>query len=331
MLFRSKSPKVVYPELVREFYANLTDDGFKNCVSRVRGKRIILNPPSLSVIIGFDNESMVDVYTAKGFKSLSDFSTEDQLKAILGSDSVSKATPPNTKQVLPLANLLFRFSVANICPRTGNHASFNCQDVLIVAMLMSGKSFDLPSLLLNSMRNVVEQSKSDIPYGLLLTRIFEYFKIDVSGATKTVIKDFYDNKSLAAANLKAENGSVDYISVPTPTKPLFSPDASPSGSADPFPMSVLVTMVKILQADQSMVLSKLYELGAALDVLTAEVQGLKGMVLSSQPVKESATHSHLDDDVGLANLADVAAADRAHQDADSSPHSPTPKDADDVP
>lgn len=50
-------PKVYYPDLVREFYANLIEDKFGNCMSTVHDKKIRLNPHVLSSIIRFENLS----------------------------------------------------------------------------------------------------------------------------------------------------------------------------------------------------------------------------------------------------------------------------------
>ncbi|KAL8113392.1 hypothetical protein AgCh_020641 [Apium graveolens] len=86
-------PKVYYPDLVREFYANLHEDKFGNCVSTIRDKRIRLNPPFLSSLIKFKNPTEIEVFTGKGYVMLPDFSIMDQFKCLLGSDSNVEDNP----------------------------------------------------------------------------------------------------------------------------------------------------------------------------------------------------------------------------------------------
>lgn len=45
------------------------------------------------------------------------------------------------------------------------------------------------------------QSKSGIPFGCLLIRVFEFFKIDFKTATKNTVKEIFDVKYLVLSNL----------------------------------------------------------------------------------------------------------------------------------
>lgn len=80
--------KVYYPDLIHEFYGNLHEDKFGNCVSMIRDKKIRLNPPMLNSILKIDDMSEVDVFTSKGFMSLPEFTDVEQLKTLFGSTKV---------------------------------------------------------------------------------------------------------------------------------------------------------------------------------------------------------------------------------------------------
>lgn len=79
---------------------------------------------------------------------------------------------------------------------------FSCQDFMIVVMLLVGKPFDLSHLVLQNMLAAVNQKKIGLPYGLLLTRIFEFFKFNLKSASKMSAKEVLDNKTLAPFNCK---------------------------------------------------------------------------------------------------------------------------------
>ena len=151
--FITDMPKVFYPELIREFYANLTQDKFGNCISTVHDKKIRLNPPVLSSIIKFESLSETEVFTGKGYVGLPDFSVVDQFKHLLGLETFSDENPqpPSTTQVTPLAHLVFKICRSNVCPRGGSKSTFSCQDVTVVAMILAGKQFDLSNLVLKNM------------------------------------------------------------------------------------------------------------------------------------------------------------------------------------
>lgn len=107
-------PRTFYPELIREFYANMRSAKFGNLVSTVRDKKLTLNPPLLHTILKIDSSSEVDVYTAQGFVSPPDLSITDQLQLLMGSVKVLDTNPPSTTVVTPMAYLLFKVCRSNM-------------------------------------------------------------------------------------------------------------------------------------------------------------------------------------------------------------------------
>ncbi|KAL8109944.1 hypothetical protein AgCh_025879 [Apium graveolens] len=241
-------PKIYYPDLVREFYANLHEDKFGNCVSTVRDKRIRLNPPFLSTLIKFENPTEIEVFTGKGYVALPDFSIMDQFKCLLGSDSnvEENPQPPSTTLVTPMAHFLFKICRANVCPRGGNKSTFSCQDVTVVAMILAGRAFNLSHLILKNMLVVVNQNKIGAPYGLLLSNIFDSFKIDLKSTAKLSVKEVLDAKNIAMSNLHIENGELVRI---IPTLHSETPiGAAPSGHSE----SEIIQMLKGIQDDNTL-------------------------------------------------------------------------------
>lgn len=228
-------PKTIYPELIAEFYANLSMDKYGNCLSVVNNKRLVLNPPTLRSIIKLDVDSDVDVFT-HGSKFFPDFNDVDQLNVLVYPEKLMELAPPASTIVNPMANLVFKVCWSNICPRLGNRSTFTWQDVCVCAMILKGRAFDLPKLIMDNMMDAVGKHNSGLPYGLLLTRIFEYFSIDFTEYNPVMIKDQIDAKNLAQSNLRVSHGKLDFISKPvkesdhiSSTPSTGNVDAPPSG------------------------------------------------------------------------------------------------------
>ena len=85
-------------------------------------------------------------------------------------------------------------------------------------MLLSGKSFDIGDLILKNMIGAIEgKSNTGLPYGLLLTRIFEWFGVGFDGVESVQAKEFLDAKCLTQSNLKLEkDGTLSAVEVPPP-------------------------------------------------------------------------------------------------------------------
>ena len=76
-------------------------------------------------------------------------------------------------------------------------------------------------LVLKNMVSAIDgKSNAGLPYGLHLTRVFEWFGVDLDGVESVTAKEFLDVKCLSQSNLKIEkDGSLSVIEVPLPTPP----------------------------------------------------------------------------------------------------------------
>nr|XP_017256504.1 PREDICTED: uncharacterized protein LOC108226061 [Daucus carota subsp. sativus] len=216
-------PKTCYPALVREFYANLQLVGSDQYVSFVSDVKICLSSMFLGAILKIP-PSTLSIHTKRGPKSVEGFSHQDQLKLITGSDNVSENMFPSTTQLLPLAQALFKLSIDNVSPRLGTRSNLSSQDIVVVAMIMAGRKFDLPDLILKNMLDAVEgKSSGGLPYGLLLTRVFEWFGVSFVDEDTITAKEFLDVKFLSQSNLKLDkDGNLIVVEIPPPPPPTHS-------------------------------------------------------------------------------------------------------------
>ena len=174
-------------------------------------------------------------------------------------------------------------------------------------MLLAGKGFDAAQLILQNMLSILGQTKSGLPFGLLLTRVFEFFKIDLKTADKVTAKEVLDVKNLALSNLQIENGELVRI-MPTPPPPepsTLSLNHVPAGTP-----ATIAQMFKSLQDDNTMLISRM-------GMLAGEAAGLKsdflGFVAEFKKLQEEfrSLKSMLvgAKNSGLAELASAAAKD----------------------
>ena len=232
-------PKTCYPSLAREFYLNLYVNPSVQYVSFVANTKITLSPMILNAIIKAP-PSPVSIYTKRGFKPFDYFTVKDQFRVLFGADRPTE-TFPSTAQILPLAHAVFKVSIENLCPGLGTRFNLSAQDVIVVSIIMDGKSFDIGDLILNNMLGAIEgKSTAMLPYGMILTRIFEWFDVDFEGVELVVAKEFLDVKCLSQSNLKVQkDGNFSVIEVLVAT-----PSSAPTAST---PMDIGVSAKEILE------------------------------------------------------------------------------------
>lgn len=95
-------------------------------------------------------------------------SETDQLMLVRGVSKLVDLLLPTTSMVTPLAHLVFKICMLNICPRLGSRSNFSSQDLIIVAMILSGKPFDDASLILKNMLCVVQPKEIRAPVWIAL-------------------------------------------------------------------------------------------------------------------------------------------------------------------
>ncbi|PON84533.1 hypothetical protein TorRG33x02_197360 [Trema orientale] len=75
------------------------------------------------------------------------------------------------------ARILFQFVSQNMIPRAGHRDAPTFGDIHFVDSILVGRKLDLPFFILYEMINAIENRRSSLPYGFLLTRIFQHFNI----------------------------------------------------------------------------------------------------------------------------------------------------------
>ena len=179
----------VYPDLVAYFYANATrglhSDEIK---SYVKGKHITLDKSTIRKIVGIKTEGEI------GRQSVT---RKDQMQAVYGSD-VNLAAQP-TANTLPLElRLVHHFICTILIPKTGKFEYVSDRELFFLWAYVTGSKIDLALFILDQMFKATIK-KVSLPYGMLLTRIFKYARVDLDDETIRVpkpVSDEYNEKTL---------------------------------------------------------------------------------------------------------------------------------------
>ncbi|QHO22253.1 uncharacterized protein DS421_12g353570 [Arachis hypogaea] len=170
--------KPVYPGLVREFYANmqLIDGTLHSYVKRVQ---IALDAETIGVALGFKDEGP-RAYMVEKWDTQVGVPYKTVLKHICENLSGLHGTIPTHKALGPVNSLLHRIITHILTPQSGSHNRVTFSDCLILFALVTSTPISFGYIMIRHMWDSVRSTrKANLPYGMFLTRIFEYFKVDL--------------------------------------------------------------------------------------------------------------------------------------------------------
>lgn len=90
----------------------------------------------------------------------------------------------------------------------------------IVSIIISNRAFDIANLILKNMFDVLANTNIGFSYGCSLTRMFEFYHVELDDCDKVEVMKFLDDKRLNHFDLFVnENGTLYQISPETPSGP----------------------------------------------------------------------------------------------------------------
>lgn len=116
----------------------------------------------------------------------------------------------------------------------------------------------------------VGKQNSGLPYGCLITRILQFYKVSFTGFDSNQAKDQIDVKNLTQSNLKIVNGSLEHIADLTQPTEINTSDTSASPD--------LVRVVERIAADTSTMVGNHNVLVNKISELEAEMKVMKTML-----------------------------------------------------
>ncbi|GFS38964.1 hypothetical protein Acr_00g0060540 [Actinidia rufa] len=185
----------VYPDLVAHFYANAKRGYNSETIkSYVKGVKIELNRNMLRNILGIG---------LGGEKQRKDVKRVEQLKVLYGWD-VSANVQPRANVLSLEIRLVHHFICTILISKVGKYEHISDRELFFLWSYMTNTRIDLVLFLLDQMHKATIK-KISLPYGMLLTKIFRYFKVDLSDELVRVpkaVSDEYNEKTLKRMGYK---------------------------------------------------------------------------------------------------------------------------------
>ncbi|GAV91928.1 hypothetical protein CFOL_v3_35313 [Cephalotus follicularis] len=206
-----------YIKLVKEFYSNLRMVSAQNeefaISSSVKGQRIYLDARILASILHIPHTGLY-TFEHKKWPEVEGFHPNQILSILYPNDpNVHPNMVLTTNKLSVDHRLLHHLIVHQILPTGGGYAKLSRMQVFIMWCILSKIEFCFPLLMLKTMVRAFSQKKSVLPFGSILTKVFQHFHIRLEGevATKLKKEDTYNKSTLNRMGWKKQQGIWTYL------------------------------------------------------------------------------------------------------------------------
>ncbi|GAV57217.1 hypothetical protein CFOL_v3_00755, partial [Cephalotus follicularis] len=205
-----------YIKLVKEFYSNLRMVSSQNeefaLSSSVKGERIYLDARILASILHIPHTGLY-VFEHKKWPEVEGFHPNQILSILYPNDpNVHPNMALTTNRLSVDHRLLHHLIVHQILPTGGGYAKLSRMQVFLMWCILSKIEFCFPLLMLKTMVRAFSQKKSVLPFGSILTKVFQHFQIRLEGEITTKLKkeDTYNKSTLNRMGWKKREGIWTY-------------------------------------------------------------------------------------------------------------------------
>ncbi|GAV92883.1 hypothetical protein CFOL_v3_36261 [Cephalotus follicularis] len=208
--------EIFYIKLVKEFYSNLRMASNQNeefaLSSSVKGERIYLNARILASILHIPHTGLY-VFEHKKWPEVEGFHPNQILSILYPNDpNVHPNMALTTNRLAVDHRLLHHLIVHQILPTDGGYAKLSRMQVFLMWCILSKIEFCFPLLMLKTMVRAFSQKKSVLPFGSILTKVFQHLHIRLEGEVVTKLKkeDTYNKSTLNRMGWKKQEGIWTY-------------------------------------------------------------------------------------------------------------------------
>ncbi|KAL8116542.1 hypothetical protein AgCh_022894 [Apium graveolens] len=265
---------VIYPDLVKEFYANFSILADNIVFSSVKGSPVCFKADLLARLTGVSDQGPCPFTTHQAFDEIPGLQYEEQLKAILGDNFVSVSVKPLVTDLTPMCLLLFKLFHSNVLPRKSGRDRVTFQDSILLSVFVKKTPCNLASLIISNMNHCAKHESMHLPYPALLTKIFQYFRVPFESAKSEKLNVIFDLSVLTANGLVVSESNE--LVFDDASRNVGGIPKSPNYASDPFdqPTNTLLNSLLIKLNENSAALANLNQHFASvktLGSLTSEV------------------------------------------------------------
>ncbi|GFZ02654.1 hypothetical protein Acr_15g0012620 [Actinidia rufa] len=208
-------PKNVYSDLVRYFYCNLEVGNLDNAEftidSYVRGKHIVLNPTVLSQIIGVPNDGeLIFLEKPSQLKNHVNKAEMNETVSIHGTVGASQH-----KELKKEFRLFHKFISYNVTPKHGHHNQVSTMENFIIYRSAIEDPLNLNYIILREMAYVRTHKNRSLPYGALLTKIFEHFEVNLRNQSIQTIDEGFSSYMISRGITVDSTDEEDNLEIPS--------------------------------------------------------------------------------------------------------------------
>lgn len=177
----------VYPDLVKEFYANFQ---FKDecCITMVKGMRILLNKRLFLDVAGIVDEGTLVNDCSEEKWSMYD--AVEMYKSCLKNPNLYVQGSTNKAGSLTVENRFLHYLVVYILsPRLTNLAQPSGFDLQLMFAIKEGIMLNWFSIILNNIYDIAMSAKKPLAYGIFISRIVDFLGIETRDETIQYITD----------------------------------------------------------------------------------------------------------------------------------------------
>lgn len=171
----------IFPRLVRLFYCNMEFNRDEPSItSLVNGTAIHLNCCSLGTILGIPNEGTEYYKTCRW--ETDDCHIVEAIRIVCENDKILRSSRPSHR-FLPAHNrLLHNMLTFMFLPRGRQRDMVSKMDLFLLKKIICGERVNLCYIIIRYMIDsiVFKRRNSHLPYGMLLTKVFNACNVDIS-------------------------------------------------------------------------------------------------------------------------------------------------------
>ncbi|XP_019224300.1 PREDICTED: uncharacterized protein LOC109205987, partial [Nicotiana attenuata] len=191
----------MYKEEVQSFYADLykVEDG--HICALVNGVDMVMDSVLLGSVLGVPTE---------GLSSVRGACTQNFRNAILKDIAVQQGERVQKKALSPVYQLLFEMVNKVLLPRAERISITSHADLFLMEELDNFTTINLPGIIIEHMNKVADfkDGNHGLPYGFLLTKVFEHFKVPLGPVKVGTKKETFSKGTLEECECIAKFGGV---------------------------------------------------------------------------------------------------------------------------
>src|SRR5436189_5389323 len=196
-----KNQKPYYPDLVRIFYANLGGGPDVQGTS-VKGEYMTLNPAQIGKIFHLSNQG-IDLKNVE-------LKDEEVIKEIFIDGTLLKGKQIFFNSLTPKGKVASKVILHNILLKMSSMHYLSMDHLKLLYVIFYGCQFNWARFLFDQL---IKEHTSCIPYGALITRIFEFYKVVLTNELdETYCKEYIDKATLKRMKLVESETGTPYAS-----------------------------------------------------------------------------------------------------------------------